>query len=151
MPVFELASVPLHVDAFDGERWHFQWINAEPFPLGQLLNQEYLHEAVTSCLKQNPISNRIRIAARWFAEAHYSLADDDAALALGVAMDAMLTGPRAMPGSAVADRFALLAEDSNDRRERSFRQVTMSMPGDRGNLRGDAVAAVSCCRLAVDA
>jgi len=119
IPVFELASVPLHVDALDGEQWHFQWFNAEPFPLGQLLNQEYLHEAVTSCLKQNPISNRIRVAARWFAEAHYSIADDDAALALGVAMDAMLTGQRALPGGAMADRFALLAEDPSDRRERA--------------------------------
>ena len=117
MPAFELMSVPLHVDALDGERWHIQWFNSEPFPLGQLLNQEYLYEAVTSCLKQNPISKRIRVAARWFAEAHYAIADDDAALALGVAMDAMLTGQRALPGSAMADRFALLAEDPKDRRE----------------------------------
>jgi hypothetical protein len=119
MPVFEPASVPLHVDALEGERWHIRLIAAEPFPLGELMNQEYLHEAVTSCLKQNPISNRIRVAARWFAEAHYSIADDDAALALGVAMDSMLTGQRALAGSVMADRFALLAEDPRDRRERA--------------------------------
>jgi len=70
-----------------------------------------------SCLKQNPISNRIQVAARWFAEAHYTAASDDAALALGVAMDAMLTGQRALPGTAMADRFALLTDDPRQRRE----------------------------------
>jgi len=43
-------------------------------------------------------------------------ATDDAALALGVAMDALLSGQRAMPGSALADRFAMLADDPLQRR-----------------------------------
>lgn len=38
-------------------------------------------------------------------------------LALGVAMDALLSGQRALPGSAMADRFAMLANDPMTRRE----------------------------------
>jgi hypothetical protein len=79
--------------------------------LGALLEQQYLIEAVRTCLKDDAISKRLKVAARWFAEAHYTMASDDAALALGVAMDALLTGQRSLPGSAMADRLALLADD----------------------------------------
>jgi len=94
-----------------------QWYSAEPLPLGDLFNQAYLRDAVQSCFKTDPISNRMRVAARWFAEAHYTSADDDAALALGVAMDALLNGQRALPGNAMADRLALLSDDSSKRRQ----------------------------------
>jgi hypothetical protein len=90
----------------------------EPLPLGKLLDQEYLRNVVKSCLHQDPVSNRIRVAARWFAEAHYTTAEDDAALALGVSMDAILGGQRVLPGSAMADRFALLDADPMQRRDR---------------------------------
>jgi Apea-like HEPN len=111
----ELASMPLHFSAVSSGQHGVRWYSAEPFPLGRLISQEYLHKALVSCLKQNPISNRIRVAARWLAEAHYSSADDDAALALGVAMDAMLSGQRTLPGNAMADRFALLSDNPNER------------------------------------
>lgn len=111
----ELASFPLHFSALSSGSQSVRWYGAEPFPLGDLIDQEYMHSAVAACLKQNPISNRIQVAARWFAEAHYSNADDDAALALGVAMDAMLSGQRALPGNAMADRFALLSDNANER------------------------------------
>jgi hypothetical protein len=94
------------------------WFSAEPLPLGDLLTQDYLREAVKSCLKDDPISNRIRVAARWFAEAHYAGADDDAALALGVAIDALLTGKNNLSGSAMADRVAMLEADPAKRPER---------------------------------
>jgi len=111
----ELASIPLHFSALSSGSHGVRWYGAEPFPLGELISQEYLHKAVTSCLKRNPVSNRIQVAARWFAEAHYTNAHDDAALALGVAMDAMLSGQRALPGNAMADRFALLSNNPHER------------------------------------
>lgn len=113
----ELASMPLHFSAFVSGRTGVSWYGSEPVPFGELIDQEYLYKAVMSCLKQDPITNRIQVAARWFAEAHYTNAEDDAALALGVAMDSLLSGQRALPGSAMADRFALLSDDSGERRE----------------------------------
>lgn len=92
-----------------------QWFGTEPFPLGKLLGQIYLERAVRSCLADDPMSNRIRVAARWFSEAFYSTGPDDASLALGVAMDALVSGQRALPGSAMADRFALLSDDPQSR------------------------------------
>ncbi len=114
----ELASFPLVLSDLTPARESTQWFNTEPLPLGELLGQEELRTVVRSCFAEDPISNRIRVAARWFAEAHYTLADDDAALALGVALDALLSGQRALPGSAMADRFALLEPEASERRER---------------------------------
>jgi hypothetical protein len=91
----ELIDMPLHFSALSSGPSGVRWYSAEPIPLGELMGQEYLHQAVTSCLKKNPVASRIQVAARWFAEARYSTADDDAALALGVSMDAMLSGQRA--------------------------------------------------------
>jgi hypothetical protein len=112
----ELAAPQLTItDAGDARSFH--WFSAEPLPLGTLLDQDYLCEAVRSCLKDDPISRRVRVAARWFSEAHYTLADDDAALALGVAMDSLLTGKNSLPGSAMADRVAALSDDPLKRPE----------------------------------
>jgi Apea-like HEPN len=111
----ELASMPFQFSAISHGRSGASWYGVEPLPLGKLMEQEYLHQAVTSCLKKNPIASRIQVAARWFAEAHYTSADDDAALALGVSMDAMLSGQRALPGNAMADRFALLSDNPSER------------------------------------
>lgn len=113
----ELAARPLFLSGTFGARGHTRWYGSEPFPLGPLLEQSYLLAGVESCLRDDPISNRIKVAARWFAEAHYSNADDDSALALGVATDALLTGQRALPGSAMADRYALLAREPERRRD----------------------------------
>ncbi len=106
----ELGALQLTVTGARDVQSH-HWFSAEPIPLGTLLGQDYLLEAVRSCLKDDPISARARVAARWFSEAHYTLADDDAALALGVAMDSLLTGKNSLPGSAMADRVAVLSED----------------------------------------
>jgi hypothetical protein len=106
----ELSAPQLTItEAWDVQEFH--WFNAEPLPLGTLLDQDYLREVVRSCLKDDPISRRVRVAARWFSEAHYTLAEDDAALALGVAMDSLLTGKNSLPGSAMADRVAVLSDD----------------------------------------
>jgi len=104
----ELVGFPWVITSRDDSR-SAHWFGVKPFPLGELLEQDYLREAVQSCLKEDAISKRLRVAARWFAEARYTLADDDEALALGVAMDALLTGQSRLPGSAMADHLALLA------------------------------------------
>lgn len=110
----ELVASPLTVTSI-GDARATHWFSAEPLPLGELLNQDYLRTAVRSCLKEDPISKRVRVATRWFSEAHYTLAADDAALALGIAMDALLTGQGNLPSSAMADRLAMLAENPLDR------------------------------------
>lgn len=92
------------------------WYGAEPLPLGVLLQQQYLRAAITRGLEDTPIGRRLRVGARWIAEAHYATAPDDAALALGVALDALLGGESALPGSAMGDRAALLVADASQRR-----------------------------------
>ncbi len=59
-----------------------RWYSSEPFPLGALLEQDNVRAAVAKCLEDHPISARVRTAARWIAEAHYTEDDDDATLAL---------------------------------------------------------------------
>ncbi|WP_140403866.1 MULTISPECIES: hypothetical protein [unclassified Nocardioides] len=115
----ELASFPLTVTDALGPYLPVQWYNAEPLPLGDLLQQTYLRDAVAATLEDDdPVARRLRVAARWFAEAHYTTASDDAALALGVSLDALLTGKRALPGAVMADRYALLFADPLSRRQR---------------------------------
>lgn len=111
----ELTSRPLVVRGLVSLGQTTSWYGAEPLPLADLLRQPCVFTAVGSCFDEDPVSNSIRIAARWFAEAHYALAEDDAALALGVALDALLTGKRSMSGGAMADRFALLTPNTEER------------------------------------
>ncbi|WP_157805154.1 HEPN domain-containing protein [Mumia flava] len=92
------------------------WYSADPLPLGDLYEQEYLLGAVEHALRDTPVGRRIRLAARWFAEAHYAADTDDSALALGVCLDAMLGGVQPLPGSAMADRVALLHPVPSERR-----------------------------------
>lgn len=114
----ELASQPLITSSLNMGRQSVRWYSAEPLPLGVLLRQPYLSDAVRACTKDDPIYNRLRVAARWFAEAFYTEAPDDAALALGVALDALLSGQQSLSGSVMADRFAFLSEHPDQRRER---------------------------------
>ncbi len=113
----ELFSQPLVVQDLGGNA-PVQWYGAEPMPLGSLLSQPALKQSVVECFSDDPIASRLRVAARWFAESHYTSEDDDAALALGVALDAMLSGKDALPGSALADRFAMLESVPAERAER---------------------------------
>lgn len=113
----ELFSQPLVVQDLGGEA-PVQWHGAEPMPLGDLLAQPTLRDSVVACFGDDPIARRLRIAARWFAESHYTSEHDDAALALGVALDAMLSGKDVLPGSALADRFAMLEPVPAERAER---------------------------------
>lgn len=107
----ELASRSLCLSADFPSRLPRRWFSSEPLPLGSMLAEGDLKNAVASCLREDPVCNRVRVAARWFSEAQYAIDEDDAALALGVAMDALLTGKRSLSGSVMADRFALLDVD----------------------------------------
>lgn len=114
----ELASFPLMVGDLLGHRTQVEWFSSEPLPLGDLLAQPELRNAVFSSFKSDFLSRTVRLSARWFEEAYFTLARDDAALALGVALDALLSGKATLPGSAMADRYALLHPDASVRKER---------------------------------
>lgn len=111
----EMAAMPLSVTSVFGGDQRVEWFSAEPLPLGQLYSQPYLEAAIRKCFAEGTIPRRIRTAARWYAEAHYTESADDSALALGVSIDAMLSGSEAMPGGAMADRFAVLHRDPGAR------------------------------------
>lgn len=113
----ELASTPVLFNAL-GAASPVHWHGAEPVPLGAMLAQSYLRHAVSSCLGGGPLSLSIRVAARWFSESHFAEELDFSVLALGVSMDALLGGKRVLPGSALADRYALLSEAPTERRDR---------------------------------
>lgn len=114
----ELASFPLVVSELLGHRTQVQWFSSDPMPLGDLLAQTELRDAVFSSFEADFLSRTVRLSARWFEEAYFTLARDDAALALGVALDALLSGKAALPGGAMADRYALLHPDVSVRKER---------------------------------
>ena len=144
----ELVAFPLiHNDVLSGSS-PVQWHGTEPMPLGLLYQQPYLREAVERCLSDKPIGRRLRVAARWFSEAHYANGSDDAALALGVCLDALLGGERALPGSAMGDRAALLTRDPSERRatRKSYLEFygirsSVAHGGRSGKLNGDALSA----------
>ncbi|WP_152667344.1 HEPN domain-containing protein [Cellulomonas sp. FA1] len=120
----ELFSQPLVVQDLSGEA-PVHWYGAEPMPLGDLLSQPVLRQSVVECFGEDPIASRLRVAARWFAESHYASDYDDAALALGVALDAMLSGKDSLPGSALADRFAMLESVPEERAERVKKHLSL--------------------------
>lgn len=113
----ELASSPLVVQELPLRGW-LSWASAEPLPMGELLAQLGFRDRIAVCFGDDPIAKRLRVAARWFTESHYASGIDDAALALGVALDSLLSGKDALPGSALADRFAMLTPAPQERSER---------------------------------
>ncbi|MGW2520016.1 hypothetical protein ACWC09_23960 [Streptomyces sp. NPDC001617] len=115
----ELISNPLVVDAI-GSNGGIQWRGEEPIPLKELLADHPLYNAVEKCLAQeNSFLRRLHVAARWFAESYWASAQDDAALAAGVALDALLGSKSALPGRAMKERYALLEPDPRARSERA--------------------------------
>jgi len=128
----ELASFPLVQTEVFRSAASVLWYNADPLPLRELYEQPGLLDAVGRALVDTPIARRMRVGARWFAEAHYTSAPDDAALALGVCLDALLGGKRALPGSAMGDRVALLTAAPSKRR--SARKAYMDFYGIRSSV-----------------
>ncbi|WP_367131521.1 hypothetical protein [Saccharothrix sp. HUAS TT1] len=109
-----------------GLRKHHRWHSADPVPLSALLNSEQKQAAIDMvCTGSSVIFQRIRIAARWHAEAHWAIATDDAVLALGVALDALIGAPSGLPGRVMADRYALLGADPKIRRNLAIRHAEL--------------------------
>jgi hypothetical protein len=105
-------------------RWHAHWHSAEPFPLGRLLEDSARRRDLAQCLRdESPIARRTTVAARWYAEAHWAADKDDAVLALGVALDALIGSRGGLPGYAMRERFALLEPDVAKRAKRARRHA----------------------------
>jgi hypothetical protein len=103
-----------------GRRVH--WYSADPMTLERLLDEPDVGEhVVISLTHRGPVADRLRTAARWFADAHWATDEVYAALALGVALDALLGSKSGVPGRVIAERFALLEPDRRRRAERAAR------------------------------
>jgi hypothetical protein len=90
---------------------YVRWYSADPVPLDRLMSGD-LGRVIASVLHaDDAIAKRLRVAARWYARAFWAEKDDDAALAVSVALDSMLTGKEALPGAVSKGRFALLDRD----------------------------------------
>ncbi|MBB3677577.1 hypothetical protein [Modestobacter versicolor] len=114
----ELVAQPLTVTDLHPSSQTTHWYSADPLPLDAALLSSDTLNAVETAMKPWVIGPRIRTSARWFGEAFFTSEADDSSLALGVAMDALLSGRSAVPGGAMADRFALLERDPVKRLDR---------------------------------
>jgi hypothetical protein len=113
---------PVLVDGVFGQAITFHWYSENPFPLEQLLAPaEKRAVAERLILGSAAVHNRLRVAARWHAKAHWSIDLADAVLALGVCFDAMLSEKGPSPGRVLSERFALL-DPVRSRRRRRYRQ-----------------------------
>jgi hypothetical protein len=117
----ELAFQPLVISSTFGIDRSVHWYSADPVPLDELLVDAGPDRLTTAALDNAPISRRLRVAARWYADGQWSRDADDAALALGVALDAIVGSRSALPGRVMAQRFALLDADPARRRDRVAR------------------------------
>ncbi|KQP67816.1 hypothetical protein ASF40_20000 [Microbacterium sp. Leaf288] len=101
-----------------GARNSFHWYSANSMPLDSLLDSR--GRALVGDLLEgtDAIAQRLRVAARWYARAFWADADEDAALAVSVALDSLLTGKEAVPGAVSKGRFALLEREPARRAER---------------------------------
>lgn len=116
----ELAFQPLAVSPTFGPHRPVHWYSAEPVPLDELL-LDTGQDRLEAALDTTPVARRLRVAARWYADGQWSRDADDAALALGVALDAIVGSRSALPGRVMAQRFALLDEVPSRRRDRVTR------------------------------
>ncbi|MFF0028918.1 hypothetical protein ACFYS7_12070 [Streptomyces avermitilis] len=119
--IVELYSRPLIYDVV-GKEGGRHWYSADPVPLTAVLsNSDLCDEVLNSLSNQGPIHRRIGVAARWFSEAFWSSNPDDATLALGVALDALIGSKSGLPGRAMKERFALLDDNPQSRSIRAKR------------------------------
>ncbi|WP_326729208.1 hypothetical protein [Streptomyces phaeochromogenes] len=108
--VVELFSLPLIYDELGRSGTH-HWYSADPMPLRAILSDDRLRDAVLkSLIDPGSIYRRLRVAGKWFSEAFWASNPDDATLALGVALDALIGSKNGLPGRAMKERFALLGD-----------------------------------------
>lgn len=114
----ELAATSFTA-GFLGKQVVHHWYGEDPFPLEDLLVSGSRASDINDILQSNSsIAGRFRTAARWHAKAHWSADPEDAVLALGIALDALLGESGGSPGRVLAERFALLERDKHKRPER---------------------------------
>lgn len=120
----EIGS-PMLVDGVFGRTISFHWYGENPFPFEQLLAPaEKRSIAERLMLGSAAVHNRLRVASRWHAKAHWSTDHADAVLALGICFDAMLNEQGPSPGRVLSERYALLDPDRSQRggRYRQFQK-----------------------------
>ncbi|MFH8514030.1 hypothetical protein ACH4CE_02545 [Streptomyces gelaticus] len=111
----ELFSNPLIYDELGRAGGHL-WYSADPIPLHAVLSHEPLRDATLKALVDpGSIYRRLRVAGKWFSEAFWASNPDDATLALGVALDALIGSKSGLPGRAMKERFALLDDSPHSR------------------------------------
>lgn len=117
--VNELAATPIAISERD-TNVAVHWYSADPFPLSDLFQSTALQGTVRRCMTSGSIvARRVATAARWYSKAHWSVDRVDAALALGVALDALVGTKSGLPGRAMADRIAMLECDKTFREKRA--------------------------------
>ncbi|GLW31452.1 HEPN domain-containing protein [Actinoplanes regularis] len=115
----ELYCQPLVVSEL-GHSSSAHWYGEKPFPFQKLIKAPERIDEISACMNgEDAVSRRMRVAARWYAEAHWSFNSDDAVLAIGIALDALLGSRAGLPGRAMSERFALLEPDAAQRRDRA--------------------------------
>lgn len=117
----DLAFQPLVLSTTFGSHRPVHWYSADPAPLDELLHDAGHERVSAAALDSTAVARRLRVAARWYADGHWSRDADDAALALGVALDALVGSRSALPGRVMAQRFALLDAVPSGRRDRVSR------------------------------
>jgi hypothetical protein len=116
-----VASEPLIYDIMGRSVRHY-WFSADPLPLSDMLASESVRDAVTAYhAVTSGLAPRFRIAARWFSQAFWSLEQEDAALSLGIALDALIGSKSGLPGRAMRERFALLEPSPSHRQAKADR------------------------------
>jgi hypothetical protein len=113
----ELGARVLSIGGF-GSRNGFHWFSADPMPIDKLLAGDEQHVIAELLQADDTLAQRLRVAARWYARAFWASSEDDAALAVCVALDSLLTGKDAAPGAVSKGRFALLERNPALREER---------------------------------
>jgi hypothetical protein len=110
----------IRVDSAIGSSSSLHWYGEEPVRLDRLI--DYSADEIASVLVQtSALSGRLLVAARWLNQAHWADRSDDAALALGIALDALLAESGSSPGRVLSERFAFLEPDPAKRASRAER------------------------------
>ena len=117
----ELSARPLVLDEL-GASSTVHWYSADPFPMQRLLEDPKLLQASEQILASRVgVASRVQLAARWYAESFWASENDDAVLALGVSLDALIGSKSGLPGRVMRDRYALLEPDPSARQDRARR------------------------------
>ena len=117
----ELSSQPLVLDEI-GKSTSAHWYSADPLPMQRLLEMTDVVQALEKTFEaQVGVAARIRLAARWYAEAFWANESDDAVLALGVSLDALIGSKSGLPGKIMRDRYAMLEPSAPSRQKRAQR------------------------------